>query len=68
MAFTTAKLFVEESVSVFITGRSQEKLDKAIKEIGKNVTGVQVLMTIKVIAIASHGFLTFAKDKVVLPN
>ncbi|MGB7632739.1 MAG: SDR family oxidoreductase [Nitrososphaeraceae archaeon] len=26
---------------VFVTGRSQEKLDKAVKDIGKNVTGVQ---------------------------
>ena len=41
MALATAKLFVEEGAYVFITGRSQEKLDKAIKEIGKNVTGVQ---------------------------
>jgi NADP-dependent 3-hydroxy acid dehydrogenase YdfG len=41
MALVTAKLFVEEGAYVFITGRSQEKLDKAIKEIGKNITGVQ---------------------------
>ena len=41
MALATAKLFVEEGAYVFITGRSQEMLDKAIKEIGKNVTGVQ---------------------------
>ena len=41
MALATAKLFVEEGAYVFITGRSQERLDKAIKEIGKNVTGVQ---------------------------
>jgi NAD(P)-dependent dehydrogenase (short-subunit alcohol dehydrogenase family) len=41
MAFATAKLFVEEGAYVFITGRRQEKLDKAVKEIGKNVTGVQ---------------------------
>src|SRR5215207_897220 len=41
MALATAKLFVEEGAHVFITGRSQEKLDKAIKEIGKNVNGVQ---------------------------
>ena len=41
MALATAKLFVEEDAYVFITGRSQERLDKAIKEIGKNVTGVQ---------------------------
>ena len=41
MALDTAKLFVEEGTYVFVTGRSQEKLDKAVKDIGKNVTGVQ---------------------------
>jgi NADP-dependent 3-hydroxy acid dehydrogenase YdfG len=41
MALANAKLFVEEGVYVFITGRSQERLDKAVKEIGRNVTGVQ---------------------------
>jgi NAD(P)-dependent dehydrogenase (short-subunit alcohol dehydrogenase family) len=41
MALATAKLFVEEGAYVFITGRSKERLDKAIKEIGKNVTGIR---------------------------
>jgi NAD(P)-dependent dehydrogenase (short-subunit alcohol dehydrogenase family) len=41
MALATAKLFVEEGAYVFITGRNQERLDKAVKEIGENVTGVQ---------------------------
>ncbi|HUB27853.1 MAG TPA: SDR family NAD(P)-dependent oxidoreductase, partial [Tepidisphaeraceae bacterium] len=41
MALATAKLFVEEGAYVFITGRRQEKLDSAVKEIGRNVTGVQ---------------------------
>ena len=41
MALATAKLFVEEGAYVFITGRRQEQLDAAVKEIGKNVTGVQ---------------------------
>ncbi len=42
MALATAKLFVEEGAYIFITGRRQEMLDKAVKEIGKNnVTGVQ---------------------------
>jgi NAD(P)-dependent dehydrogenase (short-subunit alcohol dehydrogenase family) len=37
-----AKLFIEEGAYVFITGRRQEMLDKAVKEIDKNnVTGVQ---------------------------
>ena len=42
MALATAKLFIEEGAYVFITGRRQEMLDKAVKEIDKNnVTGVQ---------------------------
>jgi NAD(P)-dependent dehydrogenase (short-subunit alcohol dehydrogenase family) len=41
MALATAKLFVAEGAYVFITGRRQEQLDQAVKEIGKNVTGVQ---------------------------
>ena len=41
MALATAKLFVEEGAYVFITGRSQDKLDQAVKLIGRNVTGVQ---------------------------
>ncbi|HEY7082423.1 MAG TPA: SDR family NAD(P)-dependent oxidoreductase [Nitrososphaeraceae archaeon] len=40
MALATAKLFVEEGVYVFITGCSQKRLKKAVKEIDKNVTGV----------------------------
>ena len=41
MALATAKLFVQEGAYVFITGRRQEKLDEAVKAIGRNVTGVQ---------------------------
>jgi NAD(P)-dependent dehydrogenase (short-subunit alcohol dehydrogenase family) len=41
MALATAKLFVEEGAYVFITGRRQDKLDEAVKLIGKNVTSVQ---------------------------
>ena len=41
MALATAKLFAAEGAYVFITGRRQEKLDEAVKAIGKNVTGVQ---------------------------
>lgn len=41
MALASAKLFVEEGAHVFITGRQQDKLDEAIKTIGRNVTGVQ---------------------------
>jgi NAD(P)-dependent dehydrogenase (short-subunit alcohol dehydrogenase family) len=41
MALATAKLFVEEGAHVFITGRRQDALDKAVQSIGRNVTGVQ---------------------------
>src|ERR1700753_3999701 len=41
MALATAKLFAKEGAYVFITGRRQDKLDEAVKLIGKNVTGGQ---------------------------
>ena len=41
MALATAKLFVAEGASIFITGRRQQQLDAAVKAIGRNVTGVQ---------------------------
>ena len=41
MALATAKLFVEEGAYVFITGRRKDKLDEAVKAIGRNVTGVR---------------------------
>src|ERR1700738_1800234 len=41
MALASAKLFVEEGAYVFITGRKQEQIDKAVKGIGRNVPGVQ---------------------------
>ena len=41
MALATAKLFVDEGAYVFITGRRREKLDEAVKAIGRNVTGVR---------------------------
>ncbi|QMV19252.1 SDR family oxidoreductase [Granulicella sp. 5B5] len=41
LGLATAKLFVSEGAYVYITGRRQEELDKAVKEIGGNVTGVQ---------------------------
>ena len=37
---SSAKRFVEEGAYVFITGRTQEALDEAVKLIGRNVTGV----------------------------
>jgi NAD(P)-dependent dehydrogenase (short-subunit alcohol dehydrogenase family) len=41
IGLATAKRFVGEGAYVFITGRRQEELDAAVKEIGKNITGVQ---------------------------
>jgi NAD(P)-dependent dehydrogenase (short-subunit alcohol dehydrogenase family) len=41
MALAGAKLFVDEGAHVFITGRRQDALEAAVKQIGRNVTGVQ---------------------------
>ena len=41
IGLATAHRFVEEGAFVFITGRRQDELDKAVKQIGKNVTDVQ---------------------------
>jgi NAD(P)-dependent dehydrogenase (short-subunit alcohol dehydrogenase family) len=41
IGFATAQQFVKEGAAVFITGRSQTKLDEAVKRVGSNVTGVQ---------------------------
>jgi NAD(P)-dependent dehydrogenase (short-subunit alcohol dehydrogenase family) len=40
IGLTTAQRFVAEGAYVFITGRRQKELDAAVKQIGKNVTGV----------------------------
>jgi NAD(P)-dependent dehydrogenase (short-subunit alcohol dehydrogenase family) len=42
MGLATAKRFIQEGMDhVFITGRRQDALDQAVKQIGKNVTAVQ---------------------------
>jgi NAD(P)-dependent dehydrogenase (short-subunit alcohol dehydrogenase family) len=41
IGLATAQRFVAEGAYVFITGRRQSELDAAVKQIGKNVTGVQ---------------------------
>lgn len=41
IGLATAKRFVQEGAYVFVTGRTQAKLDEAVKQIGSNVTGVQ---------------------------
>ena len=41
IGLATAKQFVREGAYVFITGRRKAELDVALKQIGRNVTGVQ---------------------------
>ncbi|MCP8893265.1 SDR family NAD(P)-dependent oxidoreductase, partial [Sphingomonas faeni] len=41
IGLATAKRFVAEGAYVFITGRRQAELDKAIHEIGGAVTGIR---------------------------
>ena len=41
IGLATARRFVKEGAYVFITGRRQAELDKAVAEIGSNVTAVQ---------------------------
>lgn len=41
LALESAKRFVEEGAYVFIMGRTKETLDDAVKQIGRNVTGVR---------------------------
>ena len=41
IGLATAKRFVNEGAYVFITGRRNAELTAAVKEVGKNVTGVQ---------------------------
>jgi NAD(P)-dependent dehydrogenase (short-subunit alcohol dehydrogenase family) len=41
IGLATTERFVNEGAYVFITGRRQSEVDKAIKEIGRNITGVQ---------------------------
>ena len=41
IGLATAKRFVQEGAYVFVTGRTQLKLDEAVKQVWSNVTGVQ---------------------------
>ena len=45
IGFATAKLFVAEGAEVAITGRNQETLDAAVKELGPKVVGFQSEVT-----------------------
>ena len=61
LALASAKRFVEEGAYVFITGRRQNVLDKAVKEIGRNVTGVRG--DAANLADLDHLFQTVKKEK-----
>src|SRR5437868_15365019 len=41
IGLATAKAFVNEGAYTFITGRREAELAAAVKEIGRNVTGIQ---------------------------
>src|SRR6201987_5163681 len=41
IGLATAKQFVDEGASVYITGRRDKELAAAVKEVGENVTGIQ---------------------------
>jgi NAD(P)-dependent dehydrogenase (short-subunit alcohol dehydrogenase family) len=41
MGFATATLFVQEGAYVYLMGRRQSELDRAVQAIGRNVTAVQ---------------------------
>jgi len=41
IGLATAQRFVSEGAYVFITGRRQSEIDLAVKQISKDVTGVQ---------------------------
>jgi NAD(P)-dependent dehydrogenase (short-subunit alcohol dehydrogenase family) len=41
IGFATAKRFVDEGAHVFVTGRREAELARAVAELGSSVTGVQ---------------------------
>jgi NAD(P)-dependent dehydrogenase (short-subunit alcohol dehydrogenase family) len=41
IGLATARRFVEEGANIYITGRRQSELDKAVKLIGRDVAAVQ---------------------------
>src|SRR3984885_15335895 len=41
LGLATAKRFVAEGAHVFITGRRQPELDRAVSEVGANVVGIR---------------------------
>ena len=61
IGLATAKQFVQEGAYVFITGRRKRELSAGIKEIGRNVTGVQRDMS--KLADLDHLFAQIKQEK-----
>ena len=61
IGLATAKRFVNEGAYVFITGRRESELSAAVKEIRKNVTGVQG--DVSNIADLDHLFAQIKREK-----
>jgi len=61
IGLATAKLFADEGAHVFITGRRQEELNAAVKQIGRNATGVQG--DVSKLADLDRLFATVKKEK-----
>jgi NAD(P)-dependent dehydrogenase (short-subunit alcohol dehydrogenase family) len=61
IGLATAKRFVAEGAYVFITGRRQEQLDAAVKDIGRNVTGVR--SDVSNLSDLDHLYATIRKEK-----
>jgi NAD(P)-dependent dehydrogenase (short-subunit alcohol dehydrogenase family) len=61
IGLATARLFAEEGAHVFITGRRQEELNAAVKQIGRNATGVQG--DVSKLADLDRLFATVKKEK-----
>ena len=57
IGLATAKQFVNEGAYVFITGRREPELAAAVKEIGRNISGVQATYRILPTLIVSSGKL-----------
>jgi len=64
IGLATAQLFVAEGAYVYITGRRQDELDKAVKVIGKNVTAVKG--DVSNLADLDRLYQIIAKDKGIL--
>jgi len=41
IGFATARLFISEGAHVYVTGRRQDRVDEAVRDLGERSTGVQ---------------------------